>query len=98
LHKKGDPTLLDNYRPIVLMNNLLKLWTALIKDADSKFAESHGILSEQQDGFRLPRSIHDALDSIIMMMEDATIYNKDIYIMYADFKGAFNAAHHRIMF
>jgi hypothetical protein len=22
-HKKGDPTLLDNYRPIALMNNLL---------------------------------------------------------------------------
>jgi hypothetical protein len=30
LHKKGDPTLLDSYRPIALMNNLLKLWTALI--------------------------------------------------------------------
>jgi hypothetical protein len=30
--------------------------------------------------------------SIIMMMEDAKIYNKDIYIMYADFNGAFNAA------
>jgi hypothetical protein len=25
LYKKGDPTLLDNYRPIALMNNLLKL-------------------------------------------------------------------------
>jgi hypothetical protein len=25
LHKKGDPTLLDNYRPIALMNNLLNL-------------------------------------------------------------------------
>jgi hypothetical protein len=24
-HKKGDPTFLDNYRPIALMNNLLKL-------------------------------------------------------------------------
>jgi hypothetical protein len=34
---------------------------------------------------------------IIMMMEDAKIY-KDIYVMYADLKGAFNAADHRIMF
>jgi hypothetical protein len=25
LHKKGDPNLLDNYRPIAFMNNLLKL-------------------------------------------------------------------------
>jgi hypothetical protein len=78
--------------------NLLKLWTALIKDACSKFAETHGIPSEQQDGFHLQRSIHDALASIITMMEDAKIEHKDIYIIYADLKGVFNAAHHRIMF
>jgi hypothetical protein len=54
------------------MNNLLKLWTALIKDTGSKYAETHGILSDQPDGFRHQRSIHDALSSIIiMMMEDA---------------------------
>jgi hypothetical protein len=46
LHKKGDPTLLDNYRPIAHMNNLLNLWTALIKDAGSKYAKTHGILSD----------------------------------------------------
>jgi hypothetical protein len=38
LYKKGDHTLLDNYRPIALMNNLLRLWTALIKAAGSNNA------------------------------------------------------------
>jgi hypothetical protein len=33
-----------------------------------------------------------------MMMEDAKLYHKDFYAMYADFKGAFNAADYRIMF
>jgi hypothetical protein len=33
-----------------------------------------------------------------MAMEDAKLHNKDIYVMYADFEGAFNAADHRIMF
>jgi hypothetical protein len=33
-----------------------------------------------------------------MMMEDAKLYYKDFYVMYADFKGAFNAADHRNMF
>jgi hypothetical protein len=70
------------------MNNFLKLSTALIKDPGSKYAETHGILSDQHDGFRHHRSIHDALSSIIMMMEDVKIYNKDIYVMYADFKDA----------
>jgi hypothetical protein len=31
------------------------------------------------------------------MMEDAKIYKKDICVIYADCKGAFNAAEHRIM-
>jgi hypothetical protein len=32
------------------------------------------------------------------MMEDAKLYHKDFYVMHADFKGAFNAADHHIMF
>jgi hypothetical protein len=80
------------------MNNLLKLLTALIKDAGSKYAETHGIMSDQQDGFRHQGNINDALSSVIMMMEDAKIYSKDMYVMYADFKGAFNVADHRIKF
>jgi hypothetical protein len=79
------------------MNNLLNLWIDLIKDAGSKYGEAHGILSDPQDGFKLLRNIHNALAYIILMMEDAKIYNKDIYIMYADSTGAFNAADHLIM-
>jgi hypothetical protein len=97
-HKKCDPTFLDNYRPIALMINLHKLWAALIKDAGSKYAETHGILSDHNDRFRHQHSIHDTLASIIMMMEDAKNHNKDTYVMYAEFKGAFNVADHRIMF
>jgi hypothetical protein len=33
-----------------------------------------------------------------MTMKDARLHNKDICVMYADFKGAFNAVDHRIMF
>jgi hypothetical protein len=80
------------------MNNLLKLWTALIKDAGSKYAETHGILSDKHDGFRKHRRIHNGLSSIIMMMDDAKLYHKDFYVIYTDFKGALNAADHRIMF
>jgi hypothetical protein len=78
--QKGDQTVLDSYRSIALMNNLLKLWTALIKNAYYRYAQTYGILSEKQDGFRILR-IHIAMVSIIIMMEDAKIYNKDICTM-----------------
>jgi hypothetical protein len=32
------------------------------------------------------------------MMDDAKLHKKDIYVMYTDFKGAFNAADYHIMF
>jgi hypothetical protein len=98
MHKKLTPPFSKiTAQFIAHMNNLLKLWAALIKDPSSKYAEAHGILSEQQDGFLLLRIIHDALASIIMIMEVAKICKKDICIMHADFKGAFNAADQRIM-
>jgi hypothetical protein len=72
LHKKRNPTIIGNYQPIALMNNLLKLWTSTTKGASSSYAEtSYGLLSDQHDGFRLLRSIHEALTSLIMLMEDA---------------------------
>jgi hypothetical protein len=58
------------------MNNLLKLWTALIKDAGSKYAETYGILSDPPDGFRQHRSMHDPLSSIIMTVENAKLHKK----------------------
>jgi hypothetical protein len=80
------------------MNILLKPWTTVIKDECSKCAETHVIIiTDQQDDFRLLRSIHDALTSIITIMEEAKICNKDMYIKYVDFKGAFSADH-RIIF
>jgi hypothetical protein len=33
-----------------------------------------------------------------MTMEDAKLHKNYTYVMYADFKGAFNATNHRIMF
>jgi hypothetical protein len=74
----------------------MKLWTTVIDDTCSKHAETYRIITEQYDGFRLLFSIHDAATSIIMM-EDVKIYKIEIHVMYADFKGAFNAADHRIM-
>jgi hypothetical protein len=53
------------------VNVLLVLLNAFIKDVVSKYAESHGILSDKKDGFRLLRNMQDALVSLIMMVEDA---------------------------
>ena len=56
LYKKGDPTLLDNYRPITLANAIYKLWTTCIVILATDYIESRKILTLEQEGFRADRS------------------------------------------
>ena len=40
IYKKGDPTLLDNNRPIALALTIYKLWTSIVTDIASNFVEN----------------------------------------------------------
>ena len=95
---KPDPTNLDFYRPIAMMNTVLKLWTGTLHRMGSTHAEALGILRDCQDGFRHGRKIYDSLSTHIAMLEDAKINKKNIYSAYLDFRGAFNGTDHRLMF
>jgi hypothetical protein len=48
LYKKGDPTHLNNYRPITLANAIYKLWTTCIVILATDYIESRKILSPEQ--------------------------------------------------
>jgi hypothetical protein len=61
LYKKGDPTRLDNYRPITLANALYKLWTICIVILATDYIESRKIPSPEQEGFRAERSCDRAI-------------------------------------
>jgi hypothetical protein len=70
LYKKGDPTRLDNYRPITLANALCKLWTTYIVILDTDYIESHKIPSAEQEGFIYDRSCERAITHLALCVED----------------------------
>ena len=80
------------------MNGILKLWTSILTNIGSPWAEAQGILSDTADGFRRHRKIDDSLSSHIMVYEDAKLSKKDIYTAYLDLKGAFGGMDHIILF
>ena len=51
LYKKGDPLDLSNFRPIALANTLYKLWTGVLTQVLSLYAEHFNLLSDCQEGF-----------------------------------------------
>ena len=94
---KPDPTNPAFYRPIALMNCLLKLWTATLTSIGTTLAEAEGIINDHQDGFRRFRNIYHALSTHIHVYEDAKIHHRDIFTAYVDFKSAFNGTDHTLM-
>ena len=94
LYKKGDPTLLDNFRPIGLCDCALKLWTALITDMLSDYASICGIFSDSQGGFRKQRRCLHQLMQLTNTIEDSNISKHPLYVLYLDFKGAFPSVDH----
>ena len=95
LYKKGDPTLLENYRPITLANAIYKLWTTCIVILATDYIESRKILSPEQEGFRADRSCARAITHLSLCVEDAHTSKKDIVLCYLDFKGAFPSTDHK---
>ena len=94
IYKKGDPCVMDNYRPIALANHLYKIWTAVIAQILTEFAEHNNILSDTQEGYRKGRSTNRAVAHLQLLLEDAHTNNKNLYITYIDFKGAYPSVDH----
>jgi hypothetical protein len=94
LYKKGDPLDIKNYRPIALALTIYKLWTRVITEILSTFAEVHKMLSSSQEGFRKRRNTARQLSNVLNALEDAAHTSQDVYMLYVDFSSAFNTLDH----
>jgi hypothetical protein len=55
---KLDPHNLTNYKPIALLNCILKIWKSILTTIGTQTAESEGIFSDAADGFCSHRNIY----------------------------------------
>ena len=61
LHKKGDVNSVENYRGITLLSTLGKLFTRVLNNRLTWWAEAYGVYIEAQAGFRPKYSTIDNL-------------------------------------
>ena len=64
VHKKDDPSKVENYRGITLLSSLSKLFTSILNNRLYDYATKKGILKDEQGGFR---KMHGTVDSIFIL-------------------------------
>ena len=98
LHKKGDTTHLPNKRPIGLHPSIYKLWTGFVTVVLTDFTEKNHIIGNAQEGFRSSKSTSRQLQRLVHCLEDASLFDRDIYLLYIDLSNAFNTIDHQKLF
>ena len=97
LHKSGDKTDPNNYRPISLLPVISKIYERIIYNRINHFLNKHKVLNENQFGFRKRHSCEDAILLLTETIRKALDENMKTISCYIDLKKAFDTVDHQIL-
>ena len=101
LHRKGDKSCFNNYRPISILPTISKVYERVIYTQLYHYFNVNNLLTEQQYGFRSKHSTELAsiilVDYIIMEMDDLKA-TKTPTTVYLDLSKAFDTLNYDIFF
>ena len=90
LHKKGSINNVENYRGITLLSTLGKLFTRVLNNRLTLWAESYGVYVEAQAGFRSNMSTVDNIFVLHGLISSFINSGKTLYCAFIDFTKAFD--------
>lgn len=97
LLKGGDPTNLDNYRPISRLSVMAKLFESLLNEQIKHFLADHSVLSPMQSGFRQGHSTVTAVASVTNDIITALDNKKSCAALFIDLSKAFDTVCHDLL-
>ena len=93
LFKKNDPCDVNNYRGITLVSCFSKLFTGILNNRVTKWAENNNILSDSQFGFRKGRSTTDAIFVLNAIIQKILNGKGRLFCAFIDLKRAFDSVY-----
>ena len=97
IFKKGNPELIENYRPVSTLPIFGKIFEKLIYTRLYDFFTSKDTLSDKQFGFRKGHSTSAALNYSVRQIEDALNDKKHVLGIFIDLSKAFDTIDHQIL-
>lgn len=90
LHKKGSLNNVDNYRGITLLSVFGKLFTRILNNRLTQWAENYSIYVEAQGGFREAMGTTDHIFALHGIISHLLNNNKKLFCAFVDFSKAFD--------
>ena len=90
LHKKGSLNSVDNYRGITLLSAFGKLFTRVLNNRLTEWAEEYSVYVEAQAGFREPMGTTDHIFSLHGIISHYVNTRKRLYCAFVDFSKTFD--------
>ena len=85
-------------RPLANLCTKYKIATTIISKRFSRALEDYAILDEAQEGCRRHRSTKRQLSKLQCILQEGRRDKRVSVVLYLDFKNAFNAVNHRVIF
>ena len=95
IFKKGDRSLIENYRPVSLTSQLGKLCEGIVKDAIVTHLEKFGLVRDTQHGFRRGGS---CVSNVLIFLDKITRWidvGHPADVIFLDFAKAFDKVPHK---
>ena len=84
--KKGDVNYVENYRGITLLSTFEKLFTRIVNNRLSFWADAYGMYIEAQAGFRASYSTVDHIFNLHGVMSHLLNNSKKLYCVFLEFE------------
>ena len=97
IYKKGDSSLIKNYRPISILNTINKIFEKILHSRLSKYLEDFSLLYKYQFGFRKNHSTELALIEIVDQIRFSLDDNNMTCGIFVDLSKAFDTVNHEIL-
>ena len=90
IHKKGSFNTVENYRGITLLSTLGKLFTRILNNRLTDWAENYQVYIESQAGFRSNMGTVDNIFTLHGLLTHVINQEKKLYCAFIDFTKAFD--------